>query len=158
MINDGVTKLTKVAGMSRQAYYKWHHRQPTVHKLQGREILTLIKRLEEEHKFIVGYDKMMRLINLDQQLPYRVNKKRSQRTMSKYGINDYRQPKRKRVQKRQNHEAKNILKRQFKVLVTDTTELTYGVRLHKVRLHVVLDPYQRRPQKEQCKHKSRKLY
>lgn len=69
-------------------------------------------------------------------------------------INDYRQPKRKRVQKRQNYEAN----RQFKVWVTDTTELTYGVLLHKVRLHVVLDPYQRRPQKEQCKHKSRKLY
>ena len=65
MINDGysMTELTKTVGISRQAYYKWCHHQPTVHELQDREILALIKQLEEEHKFSVGYDKMTRLIN-----------------------------------------------------------------------------------------------
>lgn len=154
MINDGysVTELTKAAGISRQAYYKWCHHQPTVHELQDREILALIKQLEEEHKFSVGYDKMTRLINRDQQLPYRVNKKRIQRIMSEHGIKaDYRQPKRKRVQERQTYEAENLLNRQFKqqaanqVWVTDTTELTYGMRLNKVRLHVVLDLYGQYP-------------
>lgn len=117
MINDGysVTELTKVASISRQAYYKWRHHQPTVHELQDREILALIKQLEEEHKFSVGYDKMTRLINRDQQLSYRVNKKRIQRIMKEHGIKaDYRQPKRKRVQEHQTYEAENLLNRQFK--------------------------------------------
>ena len=70
MISEGysVTELTKAAGISRQAYYKWCHHQPTVHELQDQEILALIKQLEEDHKFSVGYDKMTRLINRDQQL------------------------------------------------------------------------------------------
>ena len=47
----------------------------------------------------------------------------------------------------QTYEAENILNRQFdqtaanQVWVTDTTELNYGIRLNKVRLHVVLDLY-----------------
>ena len=110
MINDGysVTELTKAAGISRQAYYKWCHHQSTVRELQDQEILALIKQLEEEHKFSVGYDKMTRLINRDQQLPYQVNKKRIQRIMKEYGIKaDYRQ--RKRVQERQTYEAEIFL-------------------------------------------------
>ena len=61
--------------------------------------------------------------------------------MKEYSIKvDYRQPKRKRVQEQQTYEAENLLNRQFKqqavnqVWVTDTTELTYGTRLNKVRL------------------------
>lgn len=154
MINDGysVTELTKAAGISRQAYYKWCQQKPTVHEVQDQEILKLIKQLEEEHKFSVGYDKMTRLINLSQELEYRVNKKRIRRIMNQYGIRaDYRQPKRKRAQERQIYEAENILNRQFKqtavnqVWVTDTTELTYGIRYSKVRLHVVLDLYGQYP-------------
>lgn len=95
MINAGysITELTKAAGISRQAYYKWCHRRPTIHEVQDQEILKLIKQLEEEHKFSVGYDKMTRLINLSQELEYRVNKKRIKRIMNQYGIRaDYRQP------------------------------------------------------------------
>ncbi|KAF0468979.1 IS3 family transposase [Pediococcus acidilactici] len=100
----------------------------------------------------VGYDKMTRLINLSQQISYNVNKKRIIRIMKEHGIKaDYRQPTRKRIQTQQAYEAENILKRQFnqtaanQVWVTDTTEITYGVRLNKVRLHVVLDLYGQYP-------------
>ena len=72
--------------------------------------------------------------------------------MRKHGIKaDYRQPKHKRIQAQQTYEAENILKRQFdqraanQVWVTDTTELTYGIRRNKVRLHVVLDLYGQYP-------------
>ena len=131
MIAEGysVSDLTKAAGITRQAYYKWL-----------------------KHKQSVGYDKMTRLINLSQQIPYNVNKKRTIRIMKKHGIKaDYRQPTHKRIQAQQTYEAENILKRQFnqtaanRVWVTDTTELTYGVRLNKVRLHVVLDLYGQYP-------------
>ena len=110
------------------------------------------KQLENEHKQSVGYDKMTRLINLSQQVPYKVNKKRIIRIMRNHGIKaDYRQPKHKRIQAQQTYEAENILKRQFdqraanQVRVTDTTELTYEIRRNKVRLHVVLDLYGQYP-------------
>ena len=51
------------------------------------------------------------------------------------------------VSDQQTYEAENILNRQFdrsaanQVWVTDTTELNYGIRLNKVRLHIVLDLY-----------------
>ncbi|WP_414843161.1 IS3 family transposase [Limosilactobacillus agrestis] len=130
-----------------------HEKQrPTIYEVQDQEILKLIKQLEEEHKFSVGYNKMTRLINLSQELEYRVNKKRIRQIMNQYGIRaDYRQPKRKRAQERQIYEAENILNRQFKqtavnqVWVTNTTELTYGIRYSKVRLHVVLDLYGQYP-------------
>ena len=78
MIAEGysVSDLTKAAGITRQAYYKWL-----------------------KHKQSVGYDKMTRLINLSQQIPYNVNKKRTIRIMKKHGIKaDYRQPTHKRIQ------------------------------------------------------------
>lgn len=154
MIAEGysVSELTKAAGITRQAYYKWLKHKPSKREIEESEILQLIKQLENEHKQSVGYDKMTRLINLSQQIPYNVNKKRIIRIMKEHGIKaDYRQPTRKRIQAQQAYEAENILKRQFnqtaanQVWVTDTTEITYGVRLNKARLHVVLDLYGQYP-------------
>lgn len=145
MIVEGysVSELTKAAGITRQAYYKWLKHKPSKREIEESEIFQLIKQLENEHKQSVGYDKMTRLINLSQQISYNVNKKRIIRIMKEHGIKaDYRQPTRKRIQTQQAYEAENILKRQFnqtaanQVWVTDTTEITYGVRLNKVRLHV----------------------
>ena len=57
---------------------------------------------------------MTRLINLSQQSPYNVNKKRTIRIMKKHGIKaDYRQLTHKRIQAQQTYEAENILKRKF---------------------------------------------
>lgn len=154
MTNEGysISELTKVAGITSQAYYKWLKHEPTKREIEESEIFQLIKQLEDEHKQSVGYDKMTRLINLNQQLPYTVNKKRVIRIMKEHGIKaDYRQPVHQRIQAQQTYEAENILKRQFdqtvanQVWVTDTTELTYGIRLNKVRLHVVLDLYGQYP-------------
>ena len=154
MNNEGysISELTKVAGITRQAYYKWLKHEPTKYEIEESEILQLIKQLENEHKQSVGYDKMTRLIKLSHQIPYTVNKKRVIRIMKDHSIKaDYRQPTHKRIQAQQTYEAENILNRQFdqtaanQVWVTDTTELNYGIRLNKVRLHVVLDLYGQYP-------------
>lgn len=154
MKNDGysISELVKAAGVSRQAYYKWLNHPVSLKERQDAEILAVIKCLEAEHKYSVGYDKMTRLINRDSRISYRVNKKRVIRIMRAHGIKaDYRQPRRKRAQERQTYQAENILNRQFKqtaanqVWVTDTTELVYGIQNNKVRLHVVLDLYGQYP-------------
>ena len=66
MIAEGysVRELTRAAGVSRQAYYKWLKHDPSEREIEELELLKLIKQLENEHKQSVGYDKMTRLINL----------------------------------------------------------------------------------------------
>lgn len=77
MNNEGysISELAKVAGITRQAYYKWLKHEPTKYEIEESEILQLIKQLENEHKQSVGYDKMTRLIKLSQQISYTVNKR-----------------------------------------------------------------------------------
>lgn len=154
MIDDGytVTEVTEAAGISRQAFYKWLHRPITEKDRQDEQILTVIKDVEKEHMYSVGYDKMRRLIAKGNFFDYKVSKKRITRIMKANGIKaDYRQPKRNRALEQKVYEAENILNRQFKqtaknlVWVTDTTELTYGIGNKKVRLHVVLDLYGQYP-------------
>ncbi|MCD7117467.1 IS3 family transposase [Limosilactobacillus albertensis] len=153
MIEEGYTisELVKAAKISRQAYYKWLKREPSIRELQDNEILKLIRQIEQNNKQSVGYGKMTRLIKRSG-LRYLVNKKRIIRIMNEHGIKaDYRQAKRKRVKERQTYQAENILNREFKqaaanqVWVTDTTELSYNIRNYKVRLHVVLDLYGQYP-------------
>ena len=88
MNNEGysISELTKVAGITRQAYYKWLKHEPTKYEIEESEILQLIKQLENEHKQSVGYDKMTRLIKLSHQIPYTVNKKRVIRIMKDHSI------------------------------------------------------------------------
>ena len=112
MNNEGysISELAKVAGITRQAYYKWLKHEPTKYEIEESEILQLIKQLENEHKQSVGYDKMTRLIKLSQQISYTVNKKRVIRIMKDHSIKaDYRQPTHKRIQAQQTYEAENIL-------------------------------------------------
>lgn len=84
---------------------------------------------------------MVRLLNKEGRLSYRVGIKRVSRIMKINGIRaDYRQPKKDRQGAKQTYQDENLLNRQFKqekpnqVWVTDTTELTYGTA-NKVRLH-----------------------
>ncbi len=55
-----VSELTKAAGITRQAYYKWLKHKPSKREIEESEIFQLIKQLENEHKQSVGYDKMTR--------------------------------------------------------------------------------------------------
>ena len=94
---------------------------------------------------------MVRLLNKEGRLSYRVGIKRVSRIMKINGIRaDYRQPKRDRQGAKQTYQDENLLNRQFKqekpnqVWVTDTTELTYGTA-NKVRPHAILDLYGQRP-------------
>ena len=146
-----VSETARAAGISRQAYYKWLNRRLSLREQQEREVLEEIKRIEKRHQDSVGYDKMVRLLNKEGRLSYRVGIKRVSRIMKINGIRaDYRQPKKDRQGAKQTYQDENLLNRQFKqekpnqVWVTDTTELTYGTA-NKVRLHAILDLYGQRP-------------
>ena len=146
-----VSETARAAGISRQAYYKWLNRRLSLREQQEREVLEGIKRIEKRHQDSVGYDKMVRLLNKEGRLSYRVGIKRVSRIMKINGIRaDYRQPKKDRQGAKQTYQDENLLNRQFKqekpnqVWVTDTTELTYGTA-NKVRLHAILDLYGQRP-------------
>lgn len=56
-----ISELVKVAKISRQTYYKWLKRIPTIKELQDREILKLIRQIEQKNKQSVGYGKMTHL-------------------------------------------------------------------------------------------------
>ena len=146
-----VSETARAAGISRQAYYKWLNRRLSLREQQEREVLEEIKRIEKRHQDSVGYDKMVRLLNKEGRLSYRVGIKRVSRIMKINGIRaDYRQPKKDRQGAKQTYQDENLLNRQFKqekpnqVWVTDTTELTYGTA-NKVRLNAILDLYGQRP-------------
>ncbi|MDN3537882.1 IS3 family transposase [Limosilactobacillus fermentum] len=90
-----VSETARTAEISRQAYYKWLNRRLSLREQQEREVLEEIKRIEKRHQDSVGYDKMVRLLNKEGRLSYRVGIKRVSRIMKINGIRaDYRQPKR----------------------------------------------------------------
>lgn len=91
-----VSETARAAEISRQAYYKWLNRRlSSLREQQEREVLEEIKRIKKRHQDSVGYDKMVRLLNKEGRLSYRVGIKRVSRIMKINGIRaDYRQPKR----------------------------------------------------------------
>lgn len=110
-----VSETARAAGISRQAYYKWLNRRLSLREQQEREVLEEIKRIEKRHQDSVGYDKMVRLLNKEGRLSYRVGIKRVSRIMKINGIRaDYRQPKKDRQGAKQTYQDENLLNRQFK--------------------------------------------
>ncbi|PTS34082.1 IS3 family transposase [Limosilactobacillus fermentum] len=115
-----VSETARAAGISRQAYYKWLNRRLSLREQQGREVLEEIKRIEKRHQDSghqdsVGYDKMVRLLNKEGRLSYRVGIKQVSRIMKINGIRaDYRQPKKDRQGAKQTYQDENLLNRQFK--------------------------------------------
>ena len=81
-----VSETARAAGISRQAYYKWLNRRLSLREQQEREVLEEIKRIEKRHQDSVGYDKMVRLLNKEGRLSYRVGIKRVSRIMKINGI------------------------------------------------------------------------
>ena len=76
-----VSETARAAEISRQAYYKWLNRRLSLREQQEREVLEEIKRIEKRHQDSVGYDKMVRLLNKEGRLSYRVGIKRVSRIM-----------------------------------------------------------------------------
>ena len=103
-----VSETARAAGISRQAL----NRRLSLREQQEREVLEEIKRIEKRYQDSVGYDKMVRLLNKEGRLSYRVGIKRVSRIMKINGIRaDYRQPKKDHQGAKQTYQDENLLNR-----------------------------------------------
>ena len=130
--------------MSRDGYYKWLKRKPTVAEKRLRKLVELILQVYEEHKGIYGYRRIT--IYLNHFLNAKVNHKCVCRLMNLLNLKAVIRRKR-YAYKRHNplHIAENILNREFEkeyqsmeVLLTDVTEFKYGEN-SKAYLSAILD-------------------
>ncbi|WP_431815483.1 IS3 family transposase [Limosilactobacillus portuensis] len=146
-----ISQLCKVAGVSRDGYYKWLKRKPSRYQKEQAELLETILDLEEEHKWTLGHLAMTTQLKFENRLSFTAGLKRVTNCMRKHGIKaNIRKKKHNRIQRHEEYVNDNLLNEQFdrenknEVWVTDTTEVTYGdYTLHKVRVHVILDLYGR---------------
>lgn len=78
--------LSKIAGITRDAYYKWLHRRPNKHDQEQVELLQAIQDLEEEHKWTLGYLDMTTQLAFENKLSFTVGLKRVTNYMRTHGI------------------------------------------------------------------------
>lgn len=143
--------MCQIAGITRDAYYKWIRRKPSKHENEQAELLSSILELEEKHKWTLGYLGMTTQLAFENKLNFKVGLKRVTNCMRKHGIRaNIRKKKHNRVKRHEEYINDNLLDGQFdrqrpnEVWVTDTTEVLYGVdKLKKARVHIVLDLYGR---------------
>ena len=150
--NWSISKLTKIAGITRDAYYKWFKRSDSTYRKQQRQLLKSILEMEEKHNFTLGYSSMTTQLKFERKLDFEVGLKRVRSCMRANNIRvNIRKKRHNRVRRLEEYVSENLLASQFdrttknEVWVTDTTEVTYfeNNRPQKVRLHVVLDLYGR---------------
>ena len=147
-----ISKLAKIAGVTRDAYYKWFKRSDSIYRKQQIQLLNAIIDLEEKHNYTLGYLSMITQLKFERKLNFKVGLKRVRSCMRKNNIRvNVRKKKRNRIKRYEEYISENLLACQFnrryknEVWVTDTTEVSYFANneLRKVRLHVVLDLYGR---------------
>lgn len=124
------TKLCKLAGVARSAYYKWLKWKPSVREL---EILSLAKEVKlryDKRKGILGYRQICTQLNRKFKKNY--NKKRYYRIMRALGLKAVIRRKRPNYVKASDiHVAENIMNREFQAdapnlkWCTNVTELKY---------------------------------
>ncbi|UAW63366.1 IS3 family transposase [Limosilactobacillus reuteri] len=146
-----ISQLCRVAGVSRDGYYKWLKRKPSRYQKEQAALLKAILDLEEIHKWTLGHLAMTTQLKFENRLSFTVGIKRVTNCMRKHGIQvNVRKKKHNRIQRHEEYINGNLLNKQFdrenenEVWVTDTTEVAYGDHtLHKARVHVILDLYGR---------------
>lgn len=130
-----IVLLCEIAGVSRAAYYKWLHRQPSTREVENEQLVESIQQLYSQVDGIYGYRRITLTINRQRQkdnLP-KINKKRTYRLMQICGLKSVIRQKRKRYRKsKPDYVAENILNREFNAekpnqkWCTDVTEFKYG--------------------------------
>ncbi|OYS62919.1 transposase [Limosilactobacillus reuteri] len=143
--------MCQIAGITRDAYYKWLHRKPSNYKVEQLELLEAILELEEKHKWTLGYLAMTTQLAFENKLSFKAGLKRVTNCMRNHGIRaNIRKKRHNRVKRYEEYINDNLLNEQFdrqsknEVWVTDTTEVLYGIdQVKKARVHVVLDLYGR---------------
>lgn len=138
-----ITKLCKLAGVARSAYYKWLTWEPSTREL---EILSLAKEVKlryDKRKGALGYRQIRTQLN--RKLKKNYNKKRYYRIMRALGLKAVIRRKRPNyVKASEIHIADNIMNREFQAdapnlkWCTDVTELKYG-NGRKAYLSAVID-------------------
>jgi transposase InsO family protein len=126
-----ITKLCKLAGVTRSAYYKWLRWKPSTREL---EILSLAKEVKlryDKRKGVLGYRQIRTQLN--RKLKKNYNKKRYYRIMRALGLKAVIRKKRPNyVKASEMHVAENVMNREFHAdspnlkWCTDVTELKYG--------------------------------
>lgn len=108
-------------------------------------------KLEEKHKWTLGYLGMTTQLSFENKLSFKAGLKRVANCMRSHGIKaTVRKKKYNRIKRQEEYVNDNLLNEQFnrqsknEVWVTDTTEVLYGInQVKKTRVHVVLDLYGR---------------
>lgn len=148
----GISTACRALDISRAAYYKWLNRKPTIHQLENQAILEYIIELEENNHYIFGVKRLVTYINVE--TPYHVSHGRVRRIMRKGHIRaSIRVAKHDRRAEKKEYLLANKLYtvdaghafhpvRPNLVMVTDCSELTYGIKNEKkLRLSAVKDLY-----------------
>ncbi|AVK99442.1 IS3 family transposase [Pediococcus inopinatus] len=147
-----VTKLLKVVGVSRQAYYKGINRQITSWERQDKVLKERVQYWFDFHFQGIGAGNLLTNLEKDNQVTFAVTLKQVKRIMRELGLRcEIKVKKHNRVKQSDQYILDNTLNQSFKVTapnqvwLSDSTELTYGVNgEHKVRLSGVLDLYGRK--------------
>lgn len=150
--HGSITKLLKIVGVTRQAYYKWLHREETVWESHDRLLKERVQYWFDFH--YQGIEAGNILVNLqqDELIDFPVTFKQVRRVMRALNIRcQIRRKRHNRVKQAEQYLQDNVLNQNFDVSapneawLSDSTELTYGVNgEYKMRLSGVLDLYGRR--------------
>ncbi len=144
-------KLCELAGVSRQAYYKWLNRTESARDRMNKLIEDKVKFYFKEHNGCLGTRQLALYLNHDIEVSEIIGRKRMTRVMRDLNLTcRIRQKKQDRITRKEQEIRANILNQQFDVTapnqawLTDFTELRYGVHgENKIRLGAVLDLYGR---------------
>ncbi|WP_245733083.1 IS3 family transposase [Salipaludibacillus aurantiacus] len=140
--NLSVQLLCDIAEVSRQGYYKWRKRRPSVREKLNQRVMSEITLLQRKLKGIYGYRRMTMSMNRIFKEP--LNHKRILRLMKRANLlSIIRRKKRRYKYSSPLHTAENVLNREFQAdrpnekWVTDVTEMKYGNR--KAYLSAIMD-------------------
>ncbi|WP_157059340.1 IS3 family transposase, partial [Pediococcus argentinicus] len=150
--HGAITKLLKLIGVSRQAYYKGLRRKETTWEQQNQKLKERVQYWFDIHKQGIGAGLLVDNLLRDEQVDVPISLKRVRRVMRELNIRcQVRRKKHNRVKQEEQYVQDNVLNQQFtvtapnQVWLSDSTELAYGVNgEHKIRLSGVLDLYGRR--------------
>lgn len=144
--------MCQFLGVSRAAYYKWLHRQPSKRAIEDSAIVAYIKDLEEKHHYIFGVKRLVAYVN--RETVYHVSHGKVRRLMHKHGIiASILVAKHDRKAEHKDYILGNKLltpnaKHNFspakpdQVWVTDCSELRYGINQSgKIRVSAIKDLY-----------------
>lgn len=149
--SESISRLCRLAKISRASYYKWQHRRPTATETEDEVILPQIQKVDQKLNSLFGYRKMTMYLNRVYGTDYKP--KKIYRIMSVNGIQSVfcRKPHSTWRRSKPEETAENLQNRNFTAdkpnqkWCTDVTEAKApGIR-EKAYISTILDLYDRYP-------------